>query len=126
MAINNLWKYSETRFLYEIFLKHTGNEFKVVTANSFHKEGTGTGIGAELLILKDNAPEGFYGEARDDISLNTFKVTILNGRPDDIPRKGENIKLIGFIEELSFVIGFDAILRFEDFERIEKNKGVQK
>ncbi|PYH23602.1 hypothetical protein US8_01581 [Bacillus altitudinis] len=42
----------------------------------------------------------------------------MNGNEHINVQKGEYVRLIDFLHEKSFVIGFDVVLRFRDVEKI--------
>lgn len=74
-----------------------------------------------LLITKDETDYGIDNKTefkRDNNTLSNFDVTILNGEDRINVRKGEYVRLIDYIQEKSFVIGFDLILRFKDVEKV--------
>src|SRR5690625_4671248 len=102
MAIGNSWVFTETRFKAEEFLNNTGNAFRLVSQRPYASKKK--------------------GYERDNNIINTFDVTILNNKDYVDIKKGEYLKLIEFIPEKSFVIGFDLILRFKDVEKINVKK----
>lgn len=123
MPINNAWVFTETRFKADTFLKNTGNTFRLVSQRPYasKKDPTESGVTITLLIVKDNTDYGNdkkTGFKRDDNTMNTFDVTVINSKDRIDVQKGEYVQLIDFIQEKSFVIGFDLILRFRDVEKI--------
>ena len=72
-----------------------------------------------LLITHDDMNYGVdkNGRKRENNILNTFDVTILNGKTELPFKKGDKVSLAGFIPEKSYVIGFDLILRFSDIRK---------
>ncbi|MCR6098306.1 hypothetical protein HXA31_17105 [Salipaludibacillus agaradhaerens] len=123
MSLNNAWVFTETKFKAEEFLKNTGNIYKFVSQRPYvsKKDPSEKGVTLRLLITKDNTDYGSdkkTGLKRDSNTLNNFDVTILNGKEHINVQKGEYVRLIDFIHEKSFVIGFDLILRFRDVEKI--------
>jgi len=127
MAIGNSWVFTETRFKAEEFLNNTGNAFRLVSQRPYasKKNPEDKGLMLTLQITKDSTDYGVdkkTGFERDNNILNTFDVTILNNKDYVDIKKGEYLKLIEFIPEKSFVIGFDLILRFKDVEKINVKK----
>lgn len=123
MPIANAWVFTETKFKAEEFLKNTGNMYRLVSQRPYvsKKDSDEKGITLTLSITKDDTDYGLdkkTGIKRDNNILNTFDVTILNGKEHITVHKGEYVRLIDFIQEKSFVIGFDLILRFRDVEKI--------
>lgn len=123
MAIANAWVFTETKFKADEFLKNTHNMYKVVSQRPYvsKKNPDEKGISLTLLIVQDDTDYGVdkkTGLKRDNNTLNTFDVTVLNGKDRIDAQKGDFVSLISFDQERSFVIGFDLILRFKDVEKI--------
>ena len=123
MPIANAWVFTETKFKADEFLTNTGNMYRLVSQRPYasKKEPDEIGVTLTLSITKDNTDYGSdkkTGLKRDNNILNTFDVTILNGKERIPIQKGEYVRLIDFIQEKSFIIGFDLILRFKDVEKI--------
>ena len=123
MPINNAWVFTQTTFKAEEFLTNTGNTFKLVSQRPYasKKDPIESGVTLTLLITSDTTDYGVdkkTGFKRDNNSLNTFDVTIINGKDRIDIQKGENLRLLDFMQEKSFVIGFDLILRFGNVEKI--------
>lgn len=121
MAIQHSWKYTRTVFDHEGFLKATRNLFQVVSQKPFQskKNPEDKGTMLTLLITHDDMNYGVdkNGRKRENNILNTFDVTILNGKTELPFKKGDKVSLAGFIPEKSYVIGFDLILRFSDIRK---------
>lgn len=121
MAIQHSWKYTPTVFDHEGFLKATRNLFQVVSQKPFQskKNPEDKGTMLTLLITHDDMNYGVdkNGRKRENNILNTFDVTILNGKTELPFKKGDKVSLAGFIPEKSYVIGFDLILRFSDIRK---------
>lgn len=122
MAIQNPWAYTQTLFNTEKFLKMTHNIFLFVSAKPYQSkkipEDNGTTL--TLSIMHDDMDYGVdknTGKKRDNNVLNTFDVTILNGKSEVPFKKGDKVSLAGFIPEKSYVIGFDVLLRFRDVKK---------
>lgn len=127
MSIENAWVFTETKFKAEEFLENTGNVFRLVSQRPYtnKKDPDETGVILNLLITKDDTDYGVdkkTGVQRDNNILNTFIVTILNNKDRIDIQKGEYLRLVDYIPEKSFVIGFDLILRFKDVEKVNVKK----
>ncbi|HLQ83388.1 MAG TPA: hypothetical protein VK121_06075 [Pseudogracilibacillus sp.] len=123
MPISNAWVFTETRFKAEEFLANTKNIYRFVSQRPYASKNNPEDVGVTitLLIIKDSTDYGFdkkTGLKRDNNTLNSFDVTILNGKDSLDISKGDEVKLIDFIPEKSFVIGFDLILRFKEVKKI--------
>lgn len=123
MPLINSWVFTETKFKAEEFLKNTHNLFRLVSQKPYtsKKNPDEKGMLLTLLITKDDTDYGNdkkTGLKRDNNALNTFDVTILNGKDRIDVQKGEYVRLIDFDHEKSFIIGFDLILRFKDVEKV--------
>lgn len=126
--IQNSWVYTQTRFDAETFLKATGNVFQFVSAKPYQskKDPEDKGSILTLLITHDSMDYGIdkkTGRKRDNNVLNTFDVTIINGKSEVPFKKGDKVSLVGFIPEKSFVIGFDVLLRFRDVRKAGDTNG---
>ncbi|WP_281512697.1 hypothetical protein [Mammaliicoccus vitulinus] len=127
MALNHSWAFTETQFNSTKFLENTGNIYRLVSQKPYtsKKNPDDVGVTLTLQITKDSTDYGAdkkTGIKRDNNTLNSFDVLILNKKDRIEISKGEHLKLIGFIPEKSFVIGFDIILRFEDVEKVHVQK----
>ena len=123
MPIANAWVFTETKFKAEEFLNNTGNIYRLVSQRPYvsKKEPDEKGVTLTLLITKDETDYGIdkkTGVKRDNNTLNTFDVTVLNNKEHIDVKKGEHVRLIDFVPEKSFIIGFDLILRFKDVEKV--------
>ena len=127
MPIANAWVFTETKFKAEEFLNNTGNIFRLVSQRPYvsRKDPKEKGVTLTLQITKDDTDYGVdkkTGFKRDNNILNTFDVTALNNKERIDIQKGDYLRLLDFIPEKSFVIGFDLILRFKDVEKINVKK----
>ncbi len=123
MPIANSWAFTETQFKADEFLNNTGNVFRLVSQRPYvsKKDPNEKGITLTLQITKDNTDYGAdkkTGFKRDNNILNTFDVTVLNNQERLDIQKGDYLRLVDFVPEKSFVIGFDLILRFKDVEKV--------
>ena len=127
MPIQNSWKYVHTDFDSDMFLKATSNMFQFVSQKPYQskKNPDEKGVSVVLLIAYDDMDYGKdkNGRKRDNNILNTFDVTILNGKTELPFKKGDKVSLVGFIPEKSFVIGFDILLRFKDIKKAGELNG---
>ncbi len=122
MAIQNSWVYTQTQFNSQKFLKATQNIFLFVSAKPYQskKVPEDKGVTLTLSIIHDDTDYGVdkkTGKKRDNNVLNTFDVTILNGKSEIPFKKGDKVSLVGFMPEKSYVIGFDVLLRFRDIKK---------
>ncbi|EGP5036521.1 hypothetical protein E3429_001094 [Enterococcus faecium] len=123
MPIANSWVFQETKFKADEFLENTGNIYRLVSQRSYvsKKDPNEKGVTLNLQITKDDTDYGVdkkTGFKRDNNVLNAFEVTVLNGQERLEIQKGEYLRLIDYIPEKSFIIGFDLILRFKDAEKV--------
>lgn len=127
MPIQNTWKYTKTTFDSDTFLKMTRNSFQFVSQKPYQskKSPEDKGVTATLLITHDDMDYGVdkQGRKRDNNVLNTFDVTVLNGKAELPLKKGDKVSLAGFIPEKSYVIGFDVLLRFKDIRKVGEPNG---
>lgn len=122
MSILNPWAYTQTQFNDGKFLKATRNEYQLVNQKFYQskKNPDDKGVTLNLLIIHDDMDYGVdkkTGKKRDNNVLNTFDVTILNGKSEVPFKKGDKVSLVGFIPEKSYVIGFEILLRFRDVKK---------
>ncbi len=101
-----------------VFLDATGNRFQVVHVDPYSdkKNNLPDGYRLNLLILDDGLDYGTdsNGNPNESNQLATFDVTVLN--TEKTPKKGDFVKLLDFDEEHSYIIDYNLILRFKDFE----------
>ena len=124
MAIANSWFFTKSIFDVEKFFQATQNQYCVVASHTYvDKKGRlPDGMTYTLQIIKDNFDYGVdkKGMKRDNNIMQTFDVTVLNR--NNVAHKGDYISLVGYVEEYSFVIGFDIILRFQDIKILQRAK----
>lgn len=125
MALQNTFAFTQTMININNFLKNTGNQYSYVSQRPYQskKDLSERGVNLTLLVLKDSTDYGMdkSGRKRDTNQFNSFDVTILNGESYLDLKKGDNVSLIGFIEDRSFAIGFDLILRFKGVKKVEED-----
>ncbi len=119
MALLNSYVYVKTTFDWAMFEQATQNKFRVVSYRPYvDKKGKlNDGYVMTLTVLHDDHDYGVdkNGEKRFDNRGQNFDVTVLTRKSVN---RGDVIKLIGFDQEHSYVIKYDLILRFKDFEVI--------
>lgn len=122
----NSFAFTRTIFDAESFLEATHNQFKVVSVRSYtDKKGIlPNGYNLTLLILKDDYDYGVDkdGNMRENNEYQNFDVTILTDKKT--VKKGDIVKLLDFDSEHSYVIKYDLILRFKDFEVLKTAKST--
>lgn len=124
MPIINTHALTRTVILIEKFLKGTGNKYKVVSARPYSdKKGVlPDGYALTLKVLADTIDYGIDkdGSVRENNEDQNFDVTVL-ARHTPV-KKGDYVSLKDFDDEHSFAIGFDLILRFKDYEKLDSAK----
>lgn len=123
MPLKNSYVFTETNFNSEKFLANTKNAFKFVSQRPYKskKDPDDTGMVLTLAVYRDSTDYGIDKETgfkRENNEMNTFDVTVLNGKNHLDVKKGEFVRLIDYIPEKSFVIGFDLLLRYKNVEKI--------
>lgn len=124
MPLTNIHALTRTIILMDKFLNGTGNFYKVVSARLYtDKKGVlPDGYSLTLKVLTDNIDYGFDkdGNTRENNVDQNFDVTVLAKHTP--LQKGDYVALKGFDEEHSFAIGFDLILRFKDYKKLDSAK----
>lgn len=131
--MKNIFVFTKKIILIEDFLKNTGNKFKVVSQRTyFDSKGKAgkQGTTFTLMILQDETDYGIdssTGLPRENNIFENFDVTILDGKihHDDI-KKGDTVRLNGFLEELSFVLDYSWILRFSEIQKLNVGNNNEK
>lgn len=115
-GINN--KYQKTTVKGNEFLKDTENIYRLVSQRPwFDKKGIlGEGVIVVGQIIKDNSK---YPEGKDNMILENFEAYIICGSQDIGLKKGDYFSLDGFIEEHSYYINYNYILRFRGIKKID-------
>lgn len=120
MALVNTFLFTKTIIDWETFSKAIHNQYRVVSARPYtDKKGVlPEGYTLTLMVLKDdyNYGKDKNGIERENNLYQNFDVTVLN-RNSSV-KKGDMVRLKDFDAEHSFVIGFDLLLRFRDYEVI--------
>lgn len=130
MAITHVQEFTRTVILADKFLDGTGNRYKVVSVRPYSdKKGVlPDGYVLTLKVLHDAIDYGFDkdGNKRENNIDQNFDATVLSKHTP--LQKGDYVALKDFDSEHSFAIGFDLILRFKDYEKLDaaKNEGASK
>lgn len=127
MALQNIFVLTETVFDSETFLKNTKNAYRLVSQRPYvsKKDPSEKGVSLTLQVAYDATDYGVdkkSGRKRDNNVLNTFDVTILDGTDHLDAEKNDWVRLVDYLPEKSYVIGFDVLLRFK---AVQKLKNVQ-
>ncbi|MCM1252324.1 MAG: hypothetical protein NC321_05855 [Clostridium sp.] len=127
MALVNPWFFIKNLFDAETFLANTGNKFRFLFGKPYQSKKHPDEVGATLTlqILYDRTDYGTdkNGQKRGSNLMNTFDVTILNGKTEIPFKSGDIVSLVDFIPEKSYVIGFDLLLRFKDVKKAGGSDG---
>lgn len=122
MPIANSYMFTRSTFDSDEFLKVTRNVFQFVSQKPFQskKHPEDIGVTVTLLIIHDDKDYGTdkTGKTIDNNVLQTFDVTILNGKTELPFKKGDKVALEGYIPEKSYVIKYDLLLRFSDIKKV--------
>lgn len=110
-------KYQKTTVKGEEFIKDTENQYRIVNQRPYtdSKGRLDNGIVMTLQILSD---KNQYPNGEDNMVLDTFQVYVICGTHDLGFKKGDYISLNGFMEEHSYYINYNFILRFKGAEKI--------
>ncbi|MDL2274048.1 hypothetical protein LJC34_05860 [Oscillospiraceae bacterium OttesenSCG-928-G22] len=128
MSIKNGNRYTKNLVLGDKFLEDTGNEYRFVSQKPYKGKlevGLSPGANVTLQIITDNAPptvDKTTGLTRDNNELETFDATIV-GVDYPLPfKKGDPVSLGGFMQEASYYIDFNFILRFKEIKPIRPSQ----
>ena len=127
MGLVNIHLFSRTVIEADKFLEATHNQYKVVSVREFiDKKGIlPKGFNLTLMVIKDDFKYGVdkNGVERENNLYRNFEVTVLN---QNTPiKKGDIVRLLDFDEEHSYVIKFDVLFRFRNYEVIAPQNKVQ-
>lgn len=126
MGLINTFAFTKTIFDAEKFLAATHNQFRVINVRPYKdtkgKLPDGVTMNLQVIVDETNYGTDKNGNTRENNIDLTFDVTVFTR--DKQVRRGDVIRLIGYDSEHSFVIKFDLILRFADFEVISSRKQV--
>lgn len=121
MSIINNWAYSRQVIDWPKLKSATRNKFRVVSVREYvDKKGIlPEGYTLTLMVMYDDFDYGVdkNGKPRENNVFQTFDVTVLNRKHP--VKKGDFVALLDFDSEHSFVINFDLILRFKDYEVLQ-------
>lgn len=124
MALVNTFYFVQQLINWDEIAKATHNQFKVVSVRPYtDKKGIlPEGYNMTLMVLQDDFDYGVdkNGAKRENNVFQNFDVTVLNRKTP--VKKGDMVSLKDFDQEHSYVLGFDLLLRFKDYEVIpQKN-----
>ncbi|MCB4409171.1 hypothetical protein FX992_03890 [Latilactobacillus sakei] len=125
MPLQNTWIYTKTTFDDQKLKLNTGNQFILVSQRPYSskKNPQDVGVSLTLQVVKDDGDYGVdkkTGMKRDNNVLNTFDVTILNNIQRLDAQKGDIIRLGELLDDKTFIIGFDIILRYKNVQVIKR------
>lgn len=125
MPLQNTWIYTKTTFDDQKFKANTSNQFILVSQRPYNskKNLQDVGVSLTLQVAKDDGDYGVdkkTGMKRDNNVLNTFDVTILNNVQRLDAQKGDIIRLGELLDDKTFIIGFDIILRYKNVQVIKR------
>ncbi len=125
MSIRNLYMFSQNVFLWEKFSKVTRNVYQVISVGLYSDTKHGKlpdGLKLGLQIRADDMDYGMdkNGQPRTSNLLQTFMVTVLTRKHN--VKVGDFVRLLEFDSDNTYVINFDAYLRFRDFEIISDDE----
>lgn len=126
MSLINTFLFTRTVIDWDKIAKATRNQYRVVSARPYEdKKGVlPNGFNLTLTVLADDFDYGVdkNNVPRENNLYQNFDVTVLNRNTP--VQKGDIVSLLDFDEEHSFVIGFDMLLRFKNYEVVRhQNKG---
>lgn len=124
MALSNAYMFQKTLIEWETMEKAFRNQFRVVSARPYtDKKGIlPEGYNLTLMVLHDDFDYGVdkNGVKRENNTFQNFDVTVLSRKA--AVKKGDMIRLMDFDPDHSYVIGYDMLLRFKDYELIPQSK----
>lgn len=125
MSINNAYRYSKTIVLGDKLLHDTKNRYMFVKQSEYKgnpDKGLAPGVNLELQVLEDISEpiiDKNTGLEKDNNVLENFSVQIVGAKYPLPLKKGDYISLEDFMEEASFLFGFDLILRFKGYKKLQ-------
>lgn len=124
MPLVNTYRFTKTIVNWDLIAKATHNQFQVVSVRPYvDKKGElPEGHTLTLKVIKDDFDYGLdkSGQPRENNLLQNFEVTVLSKK--QLVKKGDYISLFDFDAENSYVIKFDMILRFKNYEVLKEVK----
>lgn len=124
----NISPYVRTVIDWEAMDKDWGQQYLYVSQRPYKgkpEAGLAPGATVTLQILTDAHDHGTdkTGRPRDNNTLETFTVTVVDC-PYPLPlSKGDRVQLEGFIQEASYYIDYSPILRFREIKKLQQQQG---
>lgn len=122
--IRNGFQYVQTNILMDKFLADTGNRYRFVGQRAYKgkpEAGLAAGTTVTLQILEDTSEpivNKKTGIEADNNLYETFDATIIGLAYPAPFKKGDIVRLDGFMAEASYFLDFSFILRFRTIEKI--------
>ena len=124
MSLTNIYALTRTVILADMFLKGTGDKYKVVSARPYpDKKGVlPDDYRLTLKVLTDSIDYDFdkNDNPRENNVDQNFDVTVLAKHTP--LKKGYYLSLKDFDEQHSYAIGFELILRYKNYEKLSLNE----
>lgn len=128
--MRNIFKYIKTVILIDQFSRDTRNDYLLISQRPYHgkTDANGniileSGSTVSLQIMHDISEpivNKKTGEIMENNELEFFEATIV-GCEYPLPiKKGEHVRLGGFLQDYSYYIDGKLYLKFSEIERIEK------
>lgn len=120
----NTFEFVKTLIDWDKMVQYFGNEFNYVAERPYHDKKGKLPDGV-VLTLKINKDDGDYGINKDTGKPKptnrgqNIDVTILNGKISTDLEYDDKVSLVDFDQENSFAIGFDLMLRFKDYKKVQ-------
>lgn len=121
--IRNGNRYTKTVVLVDKFQQDTGNCYRVVGQRAYKgkpEANLPAGTTFTLQITEDNSEpiiDKKTGLPKDNNVFETFDVTVVGCAYPAPFKKGDYVSLDGFMEEASYYIDFNFILRFREIKK---------
>lgn len=122
--IRNAFRYTRTLILMEQFLADTRNEYRVVGQREYKgkpEANLDPGTTFTLMIMHDDSEpiiDKKTGVQKDDNVYESFDITMPGLKYPAPYKKGDFVRLDGFMEDVSYYVDFNFILRFSKIEKI--------
>lgn len=122
--IRDSYRYVQTNILMDKFLKDTRNEYRVVGQREYKgkpEANLDPGTTFTLMIMHDDSEpikDKKTGVQKDSNVFESFDATVPGCKYPAPYKKGDFVRLDGFMENASFYVDFNFILRFSKIEKI--------
>lgn len=122
--IRNGYQYVQTNILMDKFLKDTRNEYRIVGQRAYKgkpEANLDPGTTFTLMIMHDDSEPIFdkkTGVQKDNNTFENFDVTVPGCKYPAPFKKGDFVRLDGFMEDVSYYVDYSFILRFRKIEKI--------